>query len=124
LTLLAAQLTANVRRKSDLVARYGGEEFAVILPESSETAALAIAESMRLAIESLALQQPASQVTPYLTISAGVVTAEGWTSPEELIAAADQALYSAKRSGRNRVVVAPFVGIHQNEDDPAPVNPS
>ena len=124
LTLLAAQLTANVRRKSDLVARYGGEEFAVILPESSKTAALEIAESMRLAIESLALQQPASKVLPYLTISAGVVTAQGWTNPEELIAAADLALYAAKRSGRNRVVAAPFAGIHQNEEDPAAVNPS
>ena len=124
LTLLASELNANVRRKSDLVARYGGEEFAVILPETSETAARGIAESMRLAIESLALRQPASQVTPYLTISAGIVTAEGWTNPEELIAAADQALYTAKRSGRNRVVASPCAGIHRIADDPAVVNHS
>ena len=124
LTLLAAELAANVRRKSDLVARYGGEEFAVILPESSETAALGIAELMRLAIGSLALRQPASHVTPYLTISAGVVTAEGWTSPEELLAAADQALYTAKRSGRDRVVVGSCAAMHQKEDDPAVANRS
>jgi len=79
---------------------------------------------MRLAIGSLALRQPASHVTPYLTISAGVVTAEGWTSPEELLAAADQALYTAKRSGRDRVVVGSCAAMHQKEDDPAVANRS
>jgi diguanylate cyclase (GGDEF)-like protein len=126
LTLLASELAAKVRRESDLVARYGGEEFAVILPETNETAARVVAESLRLAIEALALKQPASHKSPYLTISAGVATAtlEGWSQPEDLLAAADQALYTAKRSGRNRVVVAAGAGIDREEEVPPIATPS
>jgi diguanylate cyclase (GGDEF)-like protein len=101
-------LTRLVKRQIDLVARYGGEEFAVILPATSAADAERLGESTRLAIAGLKLPHPASEVAPFLTVSVGVATAtvEGWKTPEELVAAADEALYSAKRSGRNRAVVS------------------
>lgn len=114
LTLVASELTRLPKRQIDLAARYGGEEFAVILPETDAVGAERVAESIRLAIASLHLPHPASPVAPFLTVSVGVATAtrEWNSSPEQLIAAADQALYGAKRSGRNRVNVA------QREDAP------
>src|ERR1019366_6139728 len=108
LVLVGAELTRLARRQTDLAARYGGEEFAVILPETSAADAARIAESVRLAIVSLDLPHAASPVAPILTVSVGVATAnlEWPATSEELVAAADQALYAAKRSGRNRVEVA------------------
>ena len=105
---VATELTSLIKRQIDLVARYGGEEFAVILPATSAGDAERLGESTRLAILALKLPHPASLVAPFLTVSVGVATAtvEGWKTPEELVAAADEALYSAKRSGRNRAVVA------------------
>ncbi len=108
LTLVGSELTRIAKRQIDLAARYGGEEFAVILPETGVAGAEQVAESVRFAIASLELPHPASPVAPFLTVSVGVATAtrEWHSSPEELVAAADQALYGAKRSGRNRVNVA------------------
>jgi diguanylate cyclase (GGDEF)-like protein len=105
---VATELTRLVKRQIDLVARYGGEEFAVILPATSAADAERLGESTRLAIAGLKLPHLASPVAPFLTVSVGVATAtvEGWKTPEELVAAADEALYSAKRSGRNRAVVS------------------
>ena len=108
LKLVGSELRRHAKRQIDLAARYGGEEFAVILPETDGSGAAQVAEAMRLAIASLQLPHPASPVAPFLTISAGVATAtRQWhSSLEELIAAADQALYGAKRMGRNRVNLA------------------
>lgn len=105
---VATELTRLVKRQIDLVARYGGEEFAVILPATSAADAERLGESTRLAIAGLKLPHPASEVAPFLTVSVGVATATlgGWKTPEELVAAADEALYSAKRNGRNKSVVA------------------
>ncbi len=108
LVMVGTVLNLLARRQGDVVARYGGEEFAVILPETSAVEALRIAESIRLAIVRRALPHPASPVAPVLTVSMGVATsAPEWCStPEQLVAAADNALYRAKRSGRNRVEAA------------------
>jgi len=105
---VGSELGRLTKRQIDLAARYGGEEFAVILPETGTAGAARVAESMRLGVAGLKLPHPASPVAPFLTISVGVATAtlEWRRSPEELIAAADQALYAAKRTGRNRVNVA------------------
>jgi diguanylate cyclase (GGDEF)-like protein len=105
---VASELTSLIKRQIDLVARYGGEEFAVILPATSAADAKQLGGSIQLSILALKLPNPASPVGPFLTVSVGVATAtpEGWKTPEELVAAADEALYSAKKSGRNRVVVA------------------
>jgi diguanylate cyclase (GGDEF)-like protein len=102
---VAAALRDGLRRAGDLVARYGGEEFAAVLPESDLRGALQFAEATRVGVESLAIAHGHSQVAPVVTLSAGVASTRprlGGT-PSELIAQADQALYRAKRGGKNRV---------------------
>lgn len=108
LIALSAELARLCRRKLDLAARCGGEEFAMILPLTDPADAKRIAESVRQAIAGLNLPHPASPVAPYLTVSVGVATAtrESYCTREALLAAADRALYAAKRAGRNRVCVS------------------
>ncbi|WP_085584863.1 MULTISPECIES: sensor domain-containing diguanylate cyclase [unclassified Pseudomonas] len=105
LQALARVVSANVRRPADLVARYGGEEFSVILAETDSAGARQIAEHIRAAVEQL---PHADGDEAPMTVSIGVST---WTtamdsSLEQLLFAADKALYQAKEGGRNRVVVA------------------
>ena len=99
------QLGAILRdtlRDTDTAYRYGGEEFLLLLPESDVQAASAVAERLRLAVESAV--GPAAW--PTVTASFGVATQEpGMADVPDLIAAADEALYAAKRGGRNRVAV-------------------
>jgi len=102
---LAKVITANVRRPADLVARYGGEEFSVILAETDSAGAQQIAEHIRQAVERLPLRDGAQMP---MTVSIGI---SSWTATsemtlEQLLFAADKALYQAKEGGRNRVVVA------------------
>jgi diguanylate cyclase (GGDEF)-like protein len=108
LMLLGAELTRLCRRQTDIAARCGGEEFAIVLMDTGAEYAIELAESVRQAIEALSLPHPASSISPFLTVSVGVATAtrEWCFTPEAILAAADQALYSAKRAGRNRVCVA------------------
>lgn len=105
LRVLARVITENVRRPADLVARYGGEEFSVVLAETDSAGAQLIAEHIRLAVEQLPFL--AGGEAP-MTVSIGLST---WTtmtctSLEQLLFAADKALYQAKDGGRNRVVSA------------------
>jgi diguanylate cyclase (GGDEF)-like protein len=108
LIAVSAELARLCRRKLDLAARCGGEEFAMILPFTKSADAERIAESVRQAIFDLKIPHSASPVAPYLTVSVGVATATGeWCSTREsLLAAADRALYAAKKGGRNQVCVA------------------
>jgi two-component system chemotaxis family response regulator WspR len=100
-------MAAHGRRPGDLVARYGGEEFAVILSRTDAAGARQVGERIRRAVEALGIAHPASPTARHVTVSLGgaslVIDAE--TAPADLIAAADQALYAAKHTGRNRVVV-------------------
>ena len=109
LKLLGAELIRICHRKVDLAARCGGEEFFIVLPDMNANHARLFAESVREAIANLKLPYPASPVAPFLTVSIGVATATKgrFSSPKALIDASDQALYAAKRSGRNLVCEAP-----------------
>jgi diguanylate cyclase (GGDEF)-like protein/PAS domain S-box-containing protein len=90
-------------------ARYGGEEFAIILPGTTIKKATQIAEQIRTAVEGLLLPHALSDVFPYVTISVGLASLipNSQTSPEDLIANADTALYDAKMEGRNRICYRP-----------------
>jgi len=102
---VASRLKECLKRPGDLVARYGGEEFVVVLPNTDTEGAFGLAEKMRLAIESLEITHSKSQISKRLTISLGVaaITPTSKILPADLISAADQALYGAKKTGRNRV---------------------
>ncbi|MBI2299246.1 MAG: sensor domain-containing diguanylate cyclase [Armatimonadetes bacterium] len=92
-------------RDDDLVARYGGEEFSVILSRAEAAAALQVAERIRTSIE--AMQAVHEGQVIQITASVGVATfQEGCLSAAQILNAADQALYQAKSTGRNRVVLA------------------
>jgi diguanylate cyclase (GGDEF)-like protein len=93
------------KRDSDVVARVGGEEFAVLLPETVEAAAVQLAERLRQQVRNHPLTIADEKVN--VTVSVGVAGAAAGTSGiEALIRRADEALYEAKRSGRDRVVVS------------------
>lgn len=89
----------------DLVARYGGEEFVLLLPGRTLEAAIAQGEALRRAVAEEALVHPASPLAPHVTISVGVaaLVPSATASPEQLVAAADKAMYDAKTGGRDRV---------------------
>jgi diguanylate cyclase (GGDEF)-like protein len=95
----------SVVRPHDLLGRYGGEEFALVMPGIDKTAACAIVERCRQAVERRGIEHDGRPIE--LTVSAGVAAfGEDGSDLETLIKAADAALYQAKRSGRNRVVAA------------------
>lgn len=100
---VAQVLKLAVGRPGDLVARYGGEEFALILPTTTPEGAVQLIEKIRSNLA--ALQIPNGE--DFLTLSFGISTVipSRQTCQEKLIAAADQALYFAKRNGRNRYAV-------------------
>lgn len=104
LIAVARAATQAVKRAADLLARYGGEEFGVILPNTRRAGAESVAKDIQSAIAELQLPHPLSTVNDYLTVSLGIasVVPSAAQSPEDLIAAADAALYQAKRRGRNR----------------------
>lgn len=95
-------------RASDLAARYGGEEFAIILPSTGLEGAREVAERIRFEVEAAALPHEGSDVASWVTLSLGVATVFPGVDgePKTLLTQADQALYAAKKEGRNRVATA------------------
>jgi diguanylate cyclase (GGDEF)-like protein len=104
-----AGLLAQRMRTSDLVARYGGEEFVILLPDTPAAGAKVVAERLRARVETTAIEYGGEKPMK-VTISVGSASfeppASSLHSPLELVKAADDALYAAKRGGRNRVVDA------------------
>ncbi|HXU46686.1 MAG TPA: GGDEF domain-containing protein [Thermoanaerobaculia bacterium] len=100
----AATVLENHRRDGDLCARYGGEEFAILLEEANGGTALTLAERLREKIEEIDLIVDGKRVP--ITMSAGVAAFPELhvKAPAELLVFADEALYEAKRRGRNRVL--------------------
>ncbi len=117
---VADALQACAKRASDLVARYGGEEFTLVLADTNCADAQRVAESVRLSIEALAMpheQSDSGRVT--VSVGVAVMTEHSYREVENLLRAADLALYRAKQSGRNQVQLAPETGQRPaaEEDD-------
>ncbi|MGA1781601.1 MAG: GGDEF domain-containing protein, partial [Planctomycetota bacterium] len=106
---VSAILHGHRRAQVDTVARYGGEEFIVFLPGATRDAAVRRAEEIRAAVERTGIPHAGSGAASVVTVSAGVASIfpRDGVDPEELLSAADQALYRAKAGGRNRVEGAP-----------------
>ena len=108
---VAQALASAVQRSGELAARYGGEEFAVLLPDSDELRAVAVAHRLREAVRELALEHQASPCGAQVTISVGVACvrpADGQPlehAQTTLFQQADEALYRAKQAGRDRVAL-------------------
>jgi len=100
---VAAALTEAAQRKSDMASRYGGEEFLLVLPGTDTEAAMEIAASIREQVIATNIEHDCSPVKPFLTISIGIsmVVPCSNLTVEDLISAADKALYKIKESGRN-----------------------
>ena len=107
---VAAALKHASRRPADLAARYGGEEFSLILPNTDIAGMQYLARSLQQAIHELAIEHAQSSVSPYVTLSIGMSNTipQHERRAEELVEAADQALYEAKAAGRNRIVCKPL----------------
>ncbi len=104
-------------RTADQSFRYGGEEFCCLFPETDGSGAVTVAERLRTAVVNLAIPHPENSPGGVVTISLGVATFAplAGLSPDDLLRAADSALYQAKREGRNRTL---FLGLQ-----PSPATP-
>jgi diguanylate cyclase (GGDEF)-like protein len=124
LTLIARTIQALLKRPTDIAARYGGEEISIILPNTDASGAEMMAEYIRAAIADLAIAHSRSH-TGHVTASLGTATSHDLANhmpatPAALVAAADEALYGAKRSGRNRVVT--HARVKRGISAPMPTN--
>jgi diguanylate cyclase (GGDEF)-like protein len=111
---MVAYVVQGAVRKEDVVARYGGEEFVVLARETGLTGAKALGERIRRAVERSRStwdgREIAVTVSVGVTVSAGLAQFEPGRTAQQLLDAADRALYRAKQGGRNGVVAAPALG--------------
>lgn len=107
---IAQALQSCCRRAGDLAARYGGEEFAFILPETDLSSAMRLAQKARETVERLQVPQGPESSWPVVTISGGVAVYDGHhgLTTDDIIAAADEALFQAKSRGRNKIISQSF----------------
>jgi diguanylate cyclase (GGDEF)-like protein len=103
LTSVAQQLKAAVQRPRDFVARFGGEEFIVLLPSIQPEGVKVVAERLQQVLANLRIPHAYSSASQYVSLSMGLAWCEPDSDfrPDQLVAAADEALYSAKENGRN-----------------------
>lgn len=100
---VALKLQRCVNKQSDCIARFGGEEFCAVLPDTDEQGAMAVAERIRESVENLVLEFEGKEIK--VTMSVGVVSKvpEASETPADFLKKADEALYSSKAAGRNKV---------------------
>ncbi|MBP0001615.1 MAG: diguanylate cyclase [Cyanobacteria bacterium SID2] len=105
---VARVMNLSIARPGDLAARYGGEEFVILLPNTHTAGAMHVAENLQKNIQQLELYHSQSAVSKYVTLSIGVssMVPSACKKPQDLIEAADRALYQAKDRGRNCIVLA------------------
>jgi diguanylate cyclase (GGDEF)-like protein len=105
LVWLSNHLKQSLKRSTDMVFRYGGEEFCIILPDTDEKGAIALAEALRKNIEQQICTYTDIEIP--LTISSGIFTyiQQNDVQPEQIFSRADKALYEAKNQGRNQTQV-------------------
>jgi diguanylate cyclase (GGDEF)-like protein len=112
LKAISNAISQIVKRPGDLVARYGGEEITVLLPDTDRESAYTVAEQIREEIQRLAIPHIRNLPLQLVTVSIGVATSSlqmrgtKYQDANHLISSADKALYDAKRSGRNQVMVS------------------
>ncbi len=113
---VAFSMSQAIKRPSDLVARYGGEEFVVILPNTTVEGAMIVAEEIRSQVKILAISHTASEVSQYVTVSLGIASIIPVPDLPSafLIKTADEALYRAKKEGRDRfcMIASQDLGIN------------
>ncbi len=109
LVSIAELLRQHVHDEHGIVARWGGEEFAVLLHPCTAERASAVARQLCEAVKGAGIEHRVSPVAPCVTVSIGLATAtpQGVVGPDDLIAAADRALYQAKAQGRDGIDCAP-----------------
>lgn len=119
LVTIADIASSLANRQGDLLARYGGEEFAIILPNIDVNGATALAQKLQKTVQIQGLPHDTSRLTTLkrVTVSVGVTNLVPFTTckPVELVKQADEALYEAKRQGRNRVFVKENNGLGHSE---------
>jgi diguanylate cyclase (GGDEF)-like protein len=103
---VARALEKGCIRETDLVARYGGEEFVAVLPDTDLEGALVVAERIRILISLMGIPHEKSSVSSYVSLSQGVVATvpTGSATIHQFVERADECLYQAKKTGRNRAV--------------------
>lgn len=104
---VASALSTGTLREQDLIARYGGEEFIVLLQGADDDTVVTVARRLMERVRALKLRHPASDISPYVTLSVGCTCATTGEveSTDALIGRADQALYQAKSAGRDQLKV-------------------
>jgi diguanylate cyclase (GGDEF)-like protein len=108
LIAVAGAIQATLRRATDFAARYGGEEFVILLSDTTLEQAVRVGQQLLENVRALGIEHPNASAAPIVTLSAGIAvslpTTE--TSADDLLQAADEALYRAKAAGRNRLAVS------------------
>jgi len=107
LIAIAQCMKNHIKRETDFIARFGGEEFVCVLPFVKKDEAANFAKTLVESVENMKIPHPMSEYSKYVTISAGMasIVPNDNNSPAQLLDEADKALYTAKESGRNRIVV-------------------
>jgi diguanylate cyclase (GGDEF)-like protein len=101
-----AQIVLSKVRAEDIVARVGGEEFAILLRDSATDAAVHCAERVRAAVQAASIVFDGKRIPITISIGVGTLAPGQHLTPAQLVALADQRLYQAKQTGRNKVVAA------------------